>query len=190
MKGLKKADVLIAGVIVILIGMEICMEARFPCEELVLKSEDTGDILREIPEMEIAERDRLFFEELSRCAGVADLLDGGEDGFVFAAEDAEVRAAAEEYLGAEEADFLTVNVAFQENGDITKFLNWGETGKSVVCMQETGSGDEKEYYKICSFGSFPGRRVTYENWNNESARKSMTQRRWFAWLRDRMWEDA
>jgi len=190
MKGLKRAGVLTAGVIVLLISLEICMEARFPCEETVLQAEDIGTILREVPEMEIAERDRSFFEELSRCSGVADLLDSGENGYLSASEDPDVTAAAEPYLDEKEADSLMVNVEFQEDGEITKVLTWGETGKEIFWIQETGSGTEQEYYKACSFGSFPGKRVIYENWNNESARKSVTRRQWFGWLRDRMWEDA
>jgi len=189
MRGWKKVDILIAAVILLLIGVEVRMEARYSCEELVLKSENLDAIFSEFPEVEITEKDRALFEELSYCDGVKDLLDGGENGFLFAEEDPDVKAVAAPYLGMESVDSLTVNVVFQENGEITKALNWGETGKEIFWIQETGNGAEKEYYKICSFGRFPGGRTLYENWNNERAHKSVTQRRWFAWLRDRMWED-
>ncbi len=189
MKGWNRVDVVIAAVILLLIGVEVCMEARFPCEEIVLKSESLDAIFSEYPEAEIMEKDRAVFEELCCCDGVKDLLDGGKNGFLFAVEDPDVRTVAEPYLGTERVDSLTVNVVFQKNGEVTKALNWGETGEEIFWIQETGSVAEKEYYKVCSFGSFPGGRTIYENWNNERARKSVTQRRWFAWLRDRMWED-
>jgi len=189
MRTRKKADVLIAAVILILIGVEIRMEARYSCQELVLKSEDIGAILRETPEAEITEKDRTFFKELFCCDGAAELLGSGEDGYLSAAEDPDMRTVAESYLGRERADSLMLNVEFHENGEITKYLNWGETGEKIFWIQETGSGAEKEYYKLCSFGNYPGKRVFYENWNNERAHKSVIQRRWLAWLRDRMWED-
>jgi len=188
MRGWKKVDILIAAVILLLIGVEVCMEARYSCQELVLKSENMGAILREMPEVEITERDRTFFEEIFSCDSAADLLDGGENEYLTAAENPEVRAVAENYLDEEMADSLVVNVMCQENGKVTKYLNWGETGERIFGMYETGNGAEKEHYKICSFSHYPGKRVVYENWSNERAHKSVTQRRWFAWLRDRMWE--
>jgi len=189
MRGWKKADILIAAVILLLIGVEVRMEARYSCEELVLKSENIGAILRETPEAEITEKDRKLFKEIFCFDSAAALLDSGEDGYLSAVEDPEMRVAAERYLGQERADSLMLNVVFHENGEITKYLNWGKTGEKIFWMQETGSGAEKEYYKIYSFDSRLGKRIIYENWNNERARKSVTQRRWFAWLRDRMWED-
>jgi len=189
MKSWKRMDVLIAAAVLILIGAEVCMEARYSCQELVLKSEDIGAVLREAPEAEITEQDRKLFEELFSCGSAADLLAGGEDGYLSAAEDPETKAVAETYLGREKAGSLMVNVICHEKGEAAKYLNWGETGNQIFGMQETGSGAEKEYYKVCSFSNRPGGRVIYENWNNERAHKSVTRRRWFAWLRDRMWED-
>lgn len=189
MRGWKRFDILIAAVILILIGVEVCMEARYSCQELVLKSEDIGAILRETPEAEITEKDRTFFKEIFCCDSAAELLGSGEDGYLSTAEDPNMKSVAETYLDEEKANSLMINVEFQENGEIAKYLNWGEPGEKIFWIQETGSGAEKEYYKICSFGNYPGKRVFYENWNNERAHKSVTQRRWFAWLRDHMWED-
>lgn len=189
MKNWKKVDILIAAAILLLIGVEIRMEARYSCEELVLKSENIGAILRESPEAEITEKDRKLFEELFSCDSAVELLGSGKDGYLSAAEDPDMKAVAETYLGQEKAGSLMVNVICQEKGETAKYLNWGETGNEIFGMQETGSGAKKEYYKICSFSNRPGKRIIYENWNNERAHKSVTQRRWFAWLRDRMWED-
>lgn len=173
----------------ILLSLEICMEVRYPCDEIVLKSEDTAAILRKTPEAEITEEDKAFLEEVSQCPNVRKLLEGGEDGFIFAEEDPDVGAVAAAYLGAEKADSLTVNVNFQENGDVAEWSNWGESGNDIFILQRTRGGDGTKYFKIYSYSGFFGSRSTYENWDNERAHESGVRRRWFAWLRDRMWED-
>lgn len=174
----------------VLLGLEICMEVRYPCDEIVLKSDDRAAILRKNPEIEIGENDRSFLEEISQCPSIENLLNSEEKGFVFAPEDPDVRAVTEVYLESSLADSVTANVLFQEDGTVTIALNWGETGRNIFWLRKTESKDEAEYFKACSYDGPFQRRTIYENWDNERVQKSEVHRRWFAWFRDGMWKEG
>ena len=66
--------------LLILLGIEVCMEMRYSCDEAVVTSENTEAILRRVPEVEITEGDRDLVEAFSRCAAVRKLLESGESG--------------------------------------------------------------------------------------------------------------
>lgn len=176
--------------LLVLLGVEVCMELRYPCDEIVIKSDDSAAILRKNPEIEIGENDRSFLEKISQCPSIENLLNSEENGFVFASEDPDVKAVTEIYLESSLADSVTADVLFQEDGTVTIALNWGETGRDIFWLQKTESKEEEEYFKICSYDGPFQRRRTYENWDNQRAQKSEVHRRWLAWLRDGLWKDG
>jgi len=50
--------------LLVLLGAEICMELRYPCDELVFASKDTEKILRQAPEVSITEEDMYHLRTL------------------------------------------------------------------------------------------------------------------------------
>lgn len=170
--------------LVILLGVEVWMELRYPCDELSVTSTDTVGILRRVPEAAVTEEDRALMAELTELSSVKELLESGESGTVFASEDPDVKSIAGKYLGEESAGDLNVNASFYEDGHVV-YLGWME-GEQIFCLQKKPEGDGAEYYKLYA----PRRGVSYENWDNERAQKSEVHRRWFAWLRDGMWKDG
>lgn len=176
---------LLKGILMVLVllslGVEVCMELRYPCDELSITSTDTEKILRRVPEVSITEEDRALMAELLAVPSVRALLKGGENGDVYASENPEVAAAAEKYLNEESAGSLNVSAVFSEDGSVV-FAGWREK-KSVFYLQ--AGPEEGAYYKLYS----PKRGTSYENWDNERAQKSEVHRRWLAWLRDGMWKD-
>ena len=167
--------------LLVLLGLEVCMELRYPCDELSVTSRDTGKLLRRTPEVVITEEDRDLMAELKELSSVKELLENEENGDVCAWENPEVLAAAEKRLDKESAESLNVSTLFSED-EYVVFAGWRE-GKSVFYLQE--GPEEGTYYKFYR----PKRGTSYENWDNKRAQKSETHRRWFAWLRDGMWKD-
>lgn len=179
----KITKTLLTVLLLVLLGVEVCMELRYPCDELSITSTDTEAILRRVPEAVIAEEDKALLTELLGVPSVQNLLEGGENGDIYASEDREVAAVAEKHLSEEEAGSLNVSVLFSED-KFAVFTGW-RGGKHICYLQLTPEERGAAYYKLCS----PRRGVSYENWNNERAQKSEVHRRWLAWLRDGMWKD-
>ena len=169
------------AVLVLLLGAEVCMELRYPCDELSVTSTDTEKILRRTPEVVITEEDKALMEELLAVPSVQALVESGENGDVRAWEDSGLEEAAGKYLDPESAESLNVSALFDEGGSVV-FAGWREE-EGIFYLQE--GPEEGAYYKLYS----PKRVRTYENWNNERAQKSEVHRRWFAWLRDGLWKD-
>jgi hypothetical protein len=165
----------------VLLGLEVCMELRYSCDEISITSKDTEKILRQTPEVSITEEDRAMLAELLAVPSVRELLEGGENGDVRAWEEPGAAEAAGKYLDAESVESLTVSALFDEGGSVV-FAGWREE-EGIFYLQE-GPG-EGAYYKLYS----PKRGKTYENWDNERAQRSEVHRRWFAWLRDGLWKD-
>ena len=165
----------------VLLGLEVCMELRYPCDELSITSKDTEKILRRTPEVSITEEDRTMMAELLAVPSVQALVESGENGDVRAWEDSGLEEAAGKYLDPESAESLNVSALFDEGGSVV-FAGWREEA-SIFYLQE--GPEEGEYYKIYA----PKRGISYENWDNERAQKSEVHRRWFAWLRDGMWKE-
>ena len=165
------------------LGFEACMELRYPCDELSIASRDTEKILRQTPEVFITEEDRALMADLLAVPSVQALVEGGENGDIFAKEDPEVKDVAGKYLGEESAEHLNVSAIFYEDGHEV-FLGWRD-GKQIFYLQMRPEGDGAAYYKLYS----PKRGTSYENWDNQRAQKGVVRRRWFAWLRDGMWKE-
>lgn len=172
---------IVLALFLILLGVEVCMETRYSCDEVVVTSENTEAILRRVPEVEITEEDRVMVEDLSQCAAVQELLESGENGDLSAAENPELMEAADRHLSPESAATVVVSAIFYE-GNPSLYVNWTDGGGHTLVLGKERDGGE--YYKL--YGA--GRKNTYENWDNERAQKSVIRRRWLAWLRDRMWE--
>lgn len=168
-------------VLVLLLVAEVCMELRYPCDELSVTSKDMEKILRQAPEVSITEEDRTMMAELLAVPSVQALVENGENGDVRAWEDSGLEEAAGKYLDAGSAESLNVSALFDEGGSVV-FAGWREE-EGIFYLQE--GPEEGAYYKLYS----PKRGRTYENWNNERAQKSEVHRRWFAWLRDGLWKD-
>lgn len=172
--------------LLVLLGVEVCMELRYSCNEISVTSTDTEKILRRMPEVSITEEDRNLMEELLAVPSVQALVESGEDGTVFAKEDPAVKDAAGKYLGEESAGDLNVNAVSYEDG-FAVYLSWIDEEEHIFCLQKKLEGDGEEYYKLYS----PKRgKISYDNWDNERAQKYEVHRRWFAWLRDGMWKDG
>ncbi|MEY8389075.1 hypothetical protein AALC17_17660 [Oscillospiraceae bacterium 38-13] len=169
-----------AALVLVLLG--IFMELRYPCDELVFTSRDTEKILRRTPEVSITEEDRAFMAELLAVPSVRALVESGEDGYVSASEDPEVRSAAAGFLGEEGAGDLNAGAMFSEGRQVV-YLSWMGPGEEIYCLQE--GPEAGAYYKLYS----PKRGRTYENWDNQRAQKGEVRRRWFAWLRDGLWRE-
>lgn len=167
--------------LLVLLGLEVCMELRYPCDELSITSTNTEKILRQTPEVSITEEDKALMAELLAVSSVQALVESGENGDVYAWEEPTLAEAAEKYLDAESAESLNVSALFDEDGSIV-FAGWREV-ESIFYLQE--GPEEGAYYKFYR----PKRGVSYENWDNERAQKSEVHRRWLAWLRDGMWKD-
>lgn len=180
----KKVDRLIVILILVLLGVEVVMELRYPCDELSITSTNTERILRRTPEVSITEKDRVLMAELMELSSVKELLKSGESGTVFAAENPEVRNIAGKYLGKESAEDLNVNASFYEGGHVV-YLGWIDEEEQIFCFQMKPEGDGAAYYKLYA----PKRGVSYENWDNERAQKGEVHRRWLAWLRDGLWKE-
>jgi hypothetical protein len=167
--------------LLILLGIEVCMEMRYSCDEAVVTSENTEAILRRAPEVEITEEDRDLVDAFSRCAAVQELLESGESGDLSAAENPELMAEADRQLSPESAATVVVSVIFYEENP-SLYINWTDGGDHMLVLGKERDGTESRYYKLYRAG---GKKV-YENWDNEQARKTVVRRRWLAWLRDRM----
>ena len=172
--------------LLVLLGVEVCMELRYTCNELSVVSTDTEKILRRTPEVVITEEDKALLEELLAVPSVQALVESGENGDVFAKENPEVKDVAEKYLGEENAENLNVSALFSEDGHVV-FLGWMDEKERIFYLQMKPEGDGTEYYKL--YAPKPGKN-SYENWDNERAQKSEVHRRWLAWLRDGMWKDG
>jgi len=170
--------------LLVLLGVEVCMEIRYPCDELSVVSENTESILRRTPEVVITEEDKALMAELLAVPSVQALVESGENGDVFAKEDPEIKDISGKYLGEESAESLNVSALFFEDG-YEVFLGWRD-GKKIFYLQMKPEGDGEEYYKIY----VPKKGRSYENWDNERAQKSEVHRRWLAWLRDGMWKEG
>lgn len=179
-KKILKTTVLV--LLLVLLGVELCMEIRYPCKELAVTSKDTEAILRRTPEVVITEEDRATVEDLSQCAVVQSLLEGGENGDLSAADHPELMEAADRHLSPESAATVVMSAIFYE-GNPSLYVNWTDGGGHTLVLEKERDGGE--YYKL--YGA--GRKYTYENWDNARAQKTVVRRRWLAWLRDRMWED-
>lgn len=165
--------------LLILLGVELCMELRYPSDEIAVTSKDTESILRRTPEVEITEEDRAMVEAFSSCAAVQKLLENGENGDLSAAEDPELMAAAERYISPESAATVLVSALFDEESP-SLYVNWQNSDGHRFFLEENRQGNERTYCKIYA----PKRKLSYENWDNERAQKSVVRRRWLAWLRD------
>lgn len=177
-KKILKTTVLV--LLLVLLGVGLCMEIRYPCKELAVTSKDTEVILRRTPEVVITEEDRATVEDLSQCAVVQSLLEGGENGDLSAADYPELMEAADRHLSPESAATVVVSAIFYE-GNPSLYVNWTDGGGHTLVL---GKGrDDEEYYKLYR----AGRKNTYENWDNERAQKSVIRRRWLGWLRDDLW---
>lgn len=182
----KKVDRFIIILILVLLGVEVVMELRYPCDELSVVSTNTEKILRRTPEVSITEEDKALMEELLAVPSVQALVESGENGTVFAKEDPAVKDAAGKYLGEESAGDLNVNAVSYEDG-FAVYLSWIDEEEHIFCLQKKLEGDGEEYYKLYS----PKRgKISYDNWDNERAQKYEVHRRWLAWLRDGMWKDG
>ena len=102
------------AVLVLLMGAEVCMELRYPCDELSVTSKDTEKILRQAPEVSITEEDRTMMAVPS----VQALVESGENGDVRAWEDSGLEEAAGKYLDPESAESLNVSALFDEGGSV------------------------------------------------------------------------
>lgn len=174
----------ILALLLILLGVEIHMETRYHCDEAVVTSKDTESILRRAPEVEVTEEDRTMVEDFFQCAAVQELLESGGNGDLPAAEHPELMAAADRHLSPESAATVVVSGIFYE-GSPSLYINWTDGGCHRLVLGKARDGGEEEYYKLYR----AGRKSIYENWDNERAQKTAVRRRWFSWLRDRMWED-
>lgn len=172
------------GLLLVLLGLEAVMETRYRCDELSVVSTDTEGILRRISEVVITEEDKSLMAELLELPSVQELVSGGEGGDISASDHPEVLAAAEGYLSEEEAGSLNVSALFFEDGYVV-FAGWRKK-ESIFYLQFTPEDTGGAYYKCYS----SKRGTSYENWDNERARKNQLHRRWFAWLRDGMWKDG
>ena len=150
--------------LLILLGIEVCMEMRYSCDEAVVTSENTEAILRRVPEVEITEEDR-------------DLVDA------FSAENPELMETADRYFSPESAVTAVVSVIFYEESP-SLYVNWQDGDGHRLFLEKLREGGEWDYYKLY----VPKQKTVYENWDNERARKIVVRRRWLAWLRDGMWE--
>lgn len=103
---------LVVALLLILMGVEFCMELRYPCSEVAVASNNTEAILRRVPEVEITEAEMAMLEEFSRYAVVQELLESGESGYLSAAEEPELMSAADRYLPLESAATVVVNGIF------------------------------------------------------------------------------
>ena len=177
-KKLLKTTVLV--LLLVLLGVELCMEIRYPCKETAVVSKDTEAILRRTPEVEITEEDRATVEDLSQCAVVQSLLESGENGDLPAADHPELMEAADRHLSPESAATVVVSAMFYE-GSPSLYVNWTDGGGHTLILGRERDGEE--YYKLYGAGG----KYTCENWNNERAQKSVVRRRWLGWLRDDLW---
>lgn len=169
--------------LLVLLGVEVRMELRYPCDELSVTSRDTEKILRRTSEVVITEEDKALMAELLAVPSVQALVESRESGYVSAAEDQEVKNAAEKYLSEESAEDLNVNALFFDEDVCVVYLGWMDEEEQKFYLQ---AGPEAgAYYKLYA----PKRGRTYENWDNERAQKSEVHRRWLAWLRDGLWKD-
>lgn len=168
--------------LLVLLGVEVCMELRYPCSEIFITSTNTERILRRVPEAVITEEDKDLMAELLSLPSVQRLLDGEESGDLPASENPDIRETAGRYLDAESAESLSFSTVFLEDGSLT-CAGW-QKEESIFYLQ--AGPEEGAYYKLYA----PRRGKSYENWDNERAQKSEVHRRWLAWLRDGMWKDG
>ena len=80
--------------LLVLLGLEVCMELRYPCDELSVTSTDTEKILRRTPEVVITEEDKALMAELLAVPSVQALVESRENGDVYAWEEPGVAEAA------------------------------------------------------------------------------------------------
>ena len=187
-KRLRRAGLAVLGLI--LCFVTVC-EIRNPVEEVVIVSENTEKILRQVPEVKITEEDRELMEALLQCIGIKNLLEKDEGGDLQSEENPELAAIAEGYLGSGISGSANVSVTpAGEDGSHALIFSWRNSGSEISTVQRTERDGNVEYFKCYGRNEWNGRRAAYVNFDNERAQKSAGRRRWLAFFRDRMWEDS
>ncbi len=111
--------------LLVLLGVEACMELRYPCSELSVTSRDTEKILRRTPEAAITEEDRAMMAELLALPSVQGLLESGESGDLPASENPDIRDTAGTYLDGESAESLAPG-RYVEGRGVSVYLHLGQ----------------------------------------------------------------
>lgn len=187
-KRLRRAGWAVLGLI--LCFAAVC-EIRNPVVEVVLVSEDTEKILRQVPEVKITKEDRELLEDLLQCPSVKTLLENDESSDLRSEEDPELAAIAEAYLGPGISGSASVSVLpAGEDGSHPLIFTWRNSESEISIVQRTERDGNVEYFKCYGRDEWNGRRAVYENFDNQRTRKSIDRRRWLAYFRDRMWENS
>jgi len=181
MRGRKRADILIAAVILILIGVEVCMEARYSCQELSQVKISDEKLLREMPDVALTDADAALGERVLSAPRVMEAL-GTEKGVDLAEDEAALLFG--NYLPE---DAGPGHISIFRNSVICDYLEKENKRVGLTFFQDHEYGPYKTI-ALYSGGDEPQCKVIYENQAGE-LKKMKVQRRWFAWLRDRMWED-
>ena len=163
---------------VLLISGALMAEERLGYVEEETVSLNTPAILEKIPEMRISRADRTLLKELSQCAVVAELPDGGE---IPVSENGEVSAALGDYLSGKEMESARVSLYGPKDNEILR-LEWTEEEDRPFCLERRRIWNETHYYKVCGVKAFLSGGTIYENWDNTGAKETAVRRRWFAWI--------
>ncbi len=183
MRDWKRVGVLIAAAMLILIGVEVCMEARYSCHELSQVKISDEKILKEMPDIVLTDADAALGERVLSAPRVAEAL-GIKEGVDLAKDEAALLFW--DYLPE---DTGPKSICAFQNSVICEYLE-GENKRIVLTFFQDHEYGPYKTIGLYSGGDAPRRecRVIYENQAGE-LKKMRVQRRWFAWLRDRMWED-
>lgn len=178
MKGWKKTAIAaVVLILAVLAGIEVRMESRFRYWKDEIVSEDTEAILRKVPEACITEKDHEFLEEALQYPAVQEWARNGENNHLYARDCPDITEALQNYLPSDCADSLCVSLICYENG-YHLVLDW-ENGKSRTLLEKNHNTEKEWYRKIF----MPEETVYYQNDDNQQAKKAVSKRQWFAWLR-------
>lgn len=174
----------LAGLLLLVLGVLAYFEMHFSATEMKAASLSQESILAEMPEIALSDADFVLGKRLLADRRVQEALAKEEN---VSLDKETVSQLLKEYP-TEEATQISVDIT---QNVVYVFLGMGET-KSIYLSFSVN----EEYGSIKTIGLYlrkldgtVSNTAVYEN-NNGSLKKYVPQRRWFAYFRDRMREEA
>lgn len=178
----KKLLIVVCVMFLTVIGVLAYFETHFTCYEFKEVSISDEKILKEMPDIALTDADMALGEKL---LSLVEMLDAFSSGEIMCLPDRVAKSLVEEYL-QENAELSAVSVS--QNAVYVDYFAAPEKRVMLAFFQSETHGPQKTVglYKVK--GDDAVCREVYENERGD-LKKYTESRRWFAYFRDRLWED-
>lgn len=179
----KQARWIAAALLAAVCAAAVCLETRFVSYEVRALPLSEEAMRREMPDLELTEEELALGERLRQAPEIRTLLDTEESGTL---PEAVSRRLTEGYL-PEESTELSCGTLLSG----TIYVDYMESPEKRVMLEIPRDRNHGMTKSIALYGERDGRPVCSVLYANESGqlKKYKEQRRWFAFFRDRMWEE-